>query len=816
MAKYFSLFLLSLLLLSCAEEQMHLPTGEDAVPLSGIEVCVDGEKASRAPALDKDFYVGRSRFIDKDVLTLTQIQRTSQPIDGFSYRGIVYTHAVGEGQTSGGWTRDDTKGQTNTNPPRTPDRIYWSDAHNPHTFIGYSLPQQAEAVTFDWKNTVCYTTDAEGKQVGIDTYFGSLGNPFILDDTIDHTDSTKIVRDDLLLTYDTQKLAEPGGSVAKLYFKHALANVRVIVNISGFSASNESADVLSRVSDMVYTDMPTLYKWRQGSAAAQALTADDQAALDVLYPEAAPQYDQKKDTKAWIPRPEGTGTGVGKQFVFYALAVPATRSDFTMKFTVSYQDPMEPWKDPSTKLQPNMKSHRYTAKMPTEVEFRGGYCTTIHINLNHRNEEMTVGAEYMDWQFVETPDNGQLHKKQNMLTPEMLQRSNFTIFGDARATEDDATWLYVNPTTQKLSDIYGNDGSQAHPFLISTAQELVSFAHEVKGTNRTPVTYKNLSGTPVSLTAAKPYFDFTGYYVKLDANIVLQPELFLPENVCIDWCGIGLHCDEANEESRFNGFFQGNGSSIRNLKGKPFFFHLGPNSVVEYLEFSEVVKVDGCGIVANHSEGLVCAVYAEGKIRQTEPANKEIYSGSLIGTIEENSCMIGCAHVGAVEAWATGKGTIGGLVGYNKGLLVSCYHSGTEKNLDKSVEDNYHTYAGVGAYDEVNSYAYCCYFNSDIDPTKTDYPTFAPGRLCFPLLTSQMQSEDFVNSVEELIVSNQIDIEFFEHHWSLNKGLDLFMEKLNNGEFSNYFANAANREWLKNHGSAYRYTYVPGTYPRIK
>lgn len=819
--KYFfhiTFVLLALLCAACAEDDALSTDGRNAVPLAGIQTEIEGGMTSRAPALDKERYVGRSAFKNKDQMVLTSVQRTDLPIPSFSYKGVVYDYEVGQGQTSGGWNRDDSKGETKETPPRLPSRIYWSDAQNPHTFIGYSVPQQPTEQVFDWNMRLCYETGAAGNQVGVDVYYGSLGNPLEADTPIDHTDSINIVHDDLLLTYDDQKLAETGGSVARLYFKHGLAMARVIVNISGFTASSESADARTIVSDMTLKNMFTMYKWRQGSAGVQTLTeGTDQEKLDDIYGADAVRYDQRKDTKAWIPYPDGKGTGIGKQFVFYALAVPAQlEADvLKMQFTVHYQDPMEPWIDPATQLQPNMKQHVYTAVMPQSVEFRAGHCTTIHISLNHSNEEITMGAEYMDWQYIETPDQSELKKKKNMLTADMLERTNFTILGDPKANEDDATWLYLNKTTQKIQDIYGNDGSREHPFLISTAQELVSFAHEVKGDGRQSVTYTDLDGISHTLSSGQPVFDFTNYYVKLDANVVLQPNL--TTETFVEWCGVG-YPRETHPNSYFNGFFLGNGSSITRLFGSPFFFHLGSNAVVEHLIFSDVIEVDGRGIVANESNGLLCAVYVDGTIRQKEPENaadKECYSGGLIGTVESNGGLIGCASIGEVKAWAIGDGAIGGLVGYNKGVLVSCFRSGLERNLEKTVGQGYHTYAGLGKYDPVNSIAFSCYFDKSVDPDKTDYAILTPGRLCYPATTELMQSADFVNSEDELPVGDISHGKWFTFHYSLNKGITEFMTHVLDGTLPATATNASHRAWMVAHSDDYQFTYYPGAYPRI-
>lgn len=758
-------------LMACTgEENMVTPDVREAVELTGIEAVVSGATATRAPALDKDHYVGRSAFVSNDVMVLTSIKRTGTPIPGFSYKGIEYKHTMEEGQTAGSWDRDVSKGWTEAS-TQSPERIYWSDAANPHTFIGYSIPQPFDGFTWD---------ETSGTYRGAlrATATTSTGETYI-----DHTTNENIITDDLLLTYATDKVAETGGSVAKLYFYHALANVRVIVNISGFSVSETQADTRSLVRDMVLKDMPVKYQWDQQSAGVTALPESEKV---------------KKDTKMWIPRAKGTGSGMGKQFVFYALAVPCTRdanNEQKMQFVVEYQDPMHPWKD-LDKQVPNMKEHTYTAEIPS-VEYRAGYCTTIHIGLNHRNEEITVGAEYMDWQYVETPDQSELKKNSTMLSADMLSRDNFTIAGDPKATADDATWLYIGTDADGnpiLKDIYGNDGTQQKPFSIETAQQLVSFAHEVKN-GRT----------------------FEGQYVKLDADIVLQPRLNVDAKEAVAWCGIG------DATHVFNGAFLGEGRTIRHLHGRPFFDKLGPQAIVERLNFSDVIEVDGQGIVANESSALIAAVYANGTIRQSAPKegeSTERYSGSLVGTVKPKGGLISCAHVGDVEAYATGEGAIGGLVGYNQGLLLSCYHSGKEKNLSQK---GYHTYAGVGKYDD-ESIAFSCYYNIDADPDKSDYSTLEHGKLCFPVKVELMQSETFVNATTHITVqkdysSNPETIhstDWMNPHYSLNQALEVFFGQVDENGIPTSILNASHASWYKANYTRYTFTYTPGAFPRVQ
>ena len=778
MKKTISYIICALSLVACGDDaDLVLPDTQDVVPLAGIDAEVYSGASTRAPALDKDNHVGRSVFVNADQMVLTSIKRTQNPVPKFSYKGIVYDYSVEKGQTYGSWNRDEKKGCTEADPNTVPLRIYWSDAASAHTYIGYSLPQTTRSFTWT-ESGGTYT----GQLLTTSTTTGETTATFI-----DHTTNEKIIQDDLLLTYDDAKLAETGGSVAKLYFYHALANVRVIVNISGFSASDKHDDVKSKVHDMVLKEMPIYYQWNQTSAGVTALS-----------------NSQEMDTHMWIPRQDGTGTGVGKQFTFYALAVPRTGVSQAISFKVTYPNPMKPDKE--------LLTNTYTTSI-SGIEYRAGFCTTITITLNHQNEDITVGAEYMDWQYVETPDQSELKKNSTMMSKDMLTRNSFTLLGDDKANADDATWLYVDPTTQKIVDIYGNDGSAYTPFVIATAQQLVAFANEVKGIGRTgSVTYKNQNSADKTL-AAGASFDFTDYYVKLDADIVMQPELEVDATSRVTWCGIG------DDTHVFNGKFLGGRRTIRSLYGSPFFYKLGPQAVVEQLNFMDVIEVDGRGIIANESRGLIAAVFANGPIRQKEPTDKSIYSGSLVGTVEAEGVVISCAHFGDVEAWADANGVIGGLVGYNKGLLLSCYHSGKEKNLAQA---GYHTYAGVGKHEE-GSYAFSCYYNIDADPEKSDYASLEHGKHAFPVHIDVMQSNKFVNGTDDITVLKDDNIDhttahsdWINQHKSLNNALAIFYTHVVNNTIPQEIQNNSHANWYMSHYLSYEFSYSPGEYPRVK
>lgn len=851
-----------LFLTACSEvDSFFEPDMGNAVELTGVEASVYGTSSTRAAALDKDNYVGRSVFVNNDEMTLTTIKRTASPIEGFYYHGIVYNHVVGAGQTSGGWNRDEDKGGTKANPTQVPERIYWSDAANPHTYIGYSVPQQADGTTFDWKNTMVYeTTGADA--AGIDTYYGSLGDPTVATGYIDHTDNTKIKYDDLLLTYDDQKVAETGGSVAKLYYHHALANVRVVVKISGFSATSESADARSVVKDMVLKDMLTMYKWKQMSNAAEALSetydGDKMSELYTNLPSGhtVPSWNQKKDTHLWIPRPIGTGTGVGKQFTFYGLAVPTTMdaNSLLLHFTVDYQNPMDPWKD-ANGTEPNMVSHPYTAIMPQTIEFRAGWCTTINITLNHDNEEMTVGAEYMDWQFMPTPDEGELKKNTTFLTH--AERNKITIFGDDHATVDDATWLYIDDTPTytengktyhqySLRDIYGHYGTEDDPFIITEAEQLLSFAYEVKGTQRQSGDdkkyYNIVKGEEVVLTANAP-FDFAGYYVKLDADLTLQHAYDVIEANYITWPGIG------DKDHPFNGMFNGGFRHINKLYGEPFFNTIGPDGIIDHIFISDAIAIDGSGSIAEKNAGIICGSHVEGDIVGT--ANSK-YSGSIVGI--NTGVLIACSHIGKIECISD---TLGALLGRNDGIVVTCYNVGDAKNNNPKGA----ALAGIGNFTP-RSVAYCCYFNRDFY-TAHDYDDLKAvgtiGHVAFPLTTAEMQSNKYVNqprveindaegnvtSLSGEITDNEPkdyqNYDPFYYHWSMNAGLNRAIEFLTAAlagkpdiDETDIFFHAPGTDdgegvdrvklkksqvqWLIAHyaGHIHQFQFIPGTYPKLQ
>ena len=669
-----------------------------------ISTTINGESGStRAVAAVTD-YVGRgvdimdsnnNKLKDKDFesgdrIKLTLIKRTESPISNFTYRDVDFLN------TAGSWDRV-------TANPEAEDRIYWSDANNQHTFIGYSLPivarSSGEGNAFEdkWKPV---TSES------VTTYYSCIGDPANSSEVIDfaseyNTDgservsgNTKIKKEDLLLTYNTKQLAEPGGSVAKLVFRHALANVRVIVNIRGFAATSDAMDTRTRVSNLMLKNMPMMYKWKQQSDKAEPLTDEDATAISSW------NKNLKKDIKTWMPHPEGVGEGVDRTFTFYALAVPGT-TNLVMPFTVTYPKPLDPT---------SIDKKNYEATIDN-VLLKAGYCTTINISLNHSNEEMTVGATYIDWEFVEIPDRGMLRK--NSVFLENTDRSKITIVGDKMATNYDAIWLYneldENGTPKKdangnliIKDIYGHSGNtEADAYQISTAQQFLSFAYEVNGSQRESYNGSSLTGG----------MDFTGKYIKLDADIYLQSKRTTDN---LSWIGIG------DSSHPFNGTFLGGGRIISRLKGNTLFENLGTKAVLDNLVLSDIIDIGtDNGALANVNNGKIIGC----KIGSDVKSTSSNCIGSIAGT--NNDTIEAWYHIGDIE----GAGPVAGLVGQNGGSIIGCYNAGIVKTSNTS--SSIYGVTNVISGGTLKS----CYYNKTLAGELSD---------CEGMETLYMQKEEFV------------------------------------------------------------------------
>lgn len=704
-----------LMLHSCSTDELMSDNGGNAVPIESIEpsIALSNETRAYDPATDPE-YVGRPVFVGNDKIKYTRIARTTSPLTAFTYTNIEYK-MENDNAGNGQWKRSDGSGIS---------KIYWSDAKSDHTFIGYSTPQQKENETFDWINK-----SIEG---GVTYYYGSLGKPEDTADVLDYSGNStdqSLKHDDIVLTYNTQMLAQSGGSIAKVLFYHGLANIKIVVDLNGFSTSSDvnSPDNKVKVSDMVVKNMPVFYKWTQQDAKLRPLNATGEP--ENIYGTVIP-YNKTRDIKTWTHAPEGQGTNQNKKFTFHSLAVPTAEGTdgqtLNFEFQVTYPNP----------LTHEDEDHTYKASIE-KVQLYAGKCTTITIKLNHANESMTVGAEYAEWDYVPTPDQSSLKKNSTFLSDldkGTGGRKRVTIHTDngtpecnnLNATVDDATWLYITKENQNIiKDIYGHEGNSIDDaYVITGADQLLSFAYEVK------------SG-----------FNFTGKFIQLNADITMQSKEILnsynSDNVettsLIEWFGIG------DASHPFNGVFLGSGRHINYLYGEHFFHTVGPDAVVDKLSFANVIELKGCGVVAHENKGLICGCNIEGNVEESDKTTT--YTGSFVGI--NNSFVIACTHVGKVS----GYGKVGGLVGFNNGTVMASYHSGVVEAKDASGTINKaNAHPTVGEYGDGkkvingktsnNSIMFSCYYDSNVFKDNRD---LVPGKLGYPLSTTMMQSPAFVS-----------------------------------------------------------------------
>lgn len=564
-----------------------------ALEIKSIDAAIDGEQTVTRAVQKLDTIVGRDAFVDGDHIVFTTIKRTKSPLDGFTYKDIQYDKA------GGSWVR--TAGNL-------PAKIYWTDGNNPHTFIGYSLPSD--------KYTWTKTTENENE-----IYSGELGETY--SGTIDFSEGNdKIKAEDLLLNYNTNTLAETGGLTTKVKFTHALSNVRVIVNIKNYAASDTSLDAQTVVSDFVIKAQPTKFTW---GASSSSLNVPDFS------------KNTTKDIKLWCPEPDGVGDGQSKTFTFYGLTTPQDATfhsingndkNLEFSFKVSYPD--------ATNLKGPKLEKTYKGKFASTVNFNSGECTTLNISLNHANEEMLIKATYSEWNYVATPDLGALRKKSTFIDI----KGNVTIHTDKEATVYDATWLYKD-ANGKIWDVYGNDGSKDKPYIIKSASQMLSFAKEVKDG-----------------------LDFEDKYIRLDADITMQ-ESSTASNY--SWIGIG------DATHAFNGTFLGGNRYINRLKGSPFFASLGSKAVVEMLHIAPIGTITGGGALADTNAGTI------GGCKVVEDVELSTQGGALVGTNSGSGTIYACYHIGNATYKKDDDTTIAlGLVGSNEGNIFGCYHAGDD------------------------------------------------------------------------------------------------------------------------------------------
>ena len=445
-------------------------------------------------------------------------------------------------------------------------KIYWTDGESDHTFVGYILPR----TDYPWTST---NNDATSGK----TYSGQLATNFAK--ATDPADA--IAKEDLLICYSTKTKAETGGLTTKVNFAHALSNVQVVVNIKDYSS--QVVDKSVDVSEMVIEKQPTQFTWNDNT--------DDLTAIG----------NNDTELKLWLM--DAAGEGSSKTFTFVGLAVPHT-GEVPFHFTVTVGT--EP------------KTYHGTF---SSVTFKRGFSTALTINLNHEGEEIGTSVAYHDWEYVATPDLGELRKKSTFMDMEKL--TSITTHNKDGLTIDDATWLYMDGNVMK--DIYGNDG-ESNPFVIKSAAQLLSFAREVNGGE-----------------------SFWGKIIRLDTDITMQAGTALTKEegnekgeAAMSWEGIGTGSQP------FNGTFLGGDRYINRLAGSPLFVSLGSYAVVEQLHITTIGDITN-GALAGTNNGVI------GGCKVVDDVNTT--GGVLVGTNTDKGTIYACYYTGSNTNKLIGSGT---------------------------------------------------------------------------------------------------------------------------------------------------------------
>lgn len=259
--------LLTVILAGCTAED-GIDNGKvqsEPIKMTGFRAVISGDAAAgtREPSA-LAIELGRANFVENDKVVFTQIKRTTNPIDTYTYAGIEFTHDGSK------WNKS---GDTN---------LYWSDATNNHTFIAYSKPNES----FDW-------TVSEG------VYFGTIGDGGAggAGEQVVFSSLDDLKNEDLLIAYSTAMTANTG-SVPLVEFHHALSSVRVVVNLEDFPPD-------ARVKDLKMLHQPTKYQWNQTSWGVEPVAEGNPF---------------RKDFQLFIPESEGTNSNT--VFTFYGMVIP--------------------------------------------------------------------------------------------------------------------------------------------------------------------------------------------------------------------------------------------------------------------------------------------------------------------------------------------------------------------------------------------------------------------------------------------------------------------------------------------------------------
>ena len=295
------------------------------------------------------------------------------------------------------------------------------------------------------------------------------------------------------------------------------------------------------------------------------------------------------------------------------------------------------------------------------------------------------------------------------LTADQFKNQNSFISWEFGIADTDTWTISENLSRPVLTSNHEGDGTQAHPYRISTATQLENFRDIVNGAN-------NQTADPDA-------------HAKLMNNIDLSSVCSADKG---SWNPIGT------SSKPYTGTFDGNGHKIENLyinttdsraDNQGLFGYVGSSGKVQNLSVSGSVSVSHGenvgGIVGYNFSGTVtnCAFsgsvggifscsYVGGIVGYnssgtvTNCAFSGSVSGNYVGGVvgyNDGDRVTNCYNTGSVK----GSGnSVGGVVGDNRGTVKNCYNTGSVTRIDS-------TYVGgVVGHNGINSSVTNCYFLS--------------------------------------------------------------------------------------------------------
>ena len=298
--------------------------------------------------------------------------------------------------------------------------------------------------------------------------------------------------------------------------------------------------------------------------------------------------------------------------------------------------------------------------------------------------------------------------------------------------------LGLLPTAALAAPASGGSGTEADPYLIATAQDLVDFRNEVnKGTAKLYATLKdniNLSvldenWEPIGTSSSKPYsgtFDGGGFTIsglKIDNNKRYQGLFGYVKGGTIQDLTVAGSVKTSTTSSAYAAGIVGYGDPVTmkncvnkvtvNVTQKGYAAGVAAyagtgSTITDCTNQGNISGVGGYlgGIVGTAKGVTMTNCINSGEITSTAaPSISTIGIGGIAGTFSESTASIErCYNTGRVTS--TIKRT-GGIVGYFAGTMTKCFNSG-------SITGIYASGGIVGSISAVNASVTDCYNTGNI------------------------------------------------------------------------------------------------------